>query len=115
MQYKGYAGVVEYDDEARIFHGEVVSTRAVITFQGTSVKEIEREFRTSVDVYLEWCAKRGKEPEKPYSGKFMVRIGPDTHRKIAVAAARSHKTMNGWVHAVLEHAADGGTPSPKEA
>lgn len=106
MQYKGYAGVVAYDDEAKLFHGEVVSTRAVITFQGTSVREIEREFRGSVDAYLEWCAERGKAPEKPYSGKFMVRVGPDTHRKIAVAAARSRKTMNGWVQEVLAKAAD---------
>lgn len=106
MKYKGYAGVVAYDDEAKLFHGEVVSTRSVITFQGTSVQEIEREFRVSVDSYLDWCAERGKQPEKPYSGKFMVRIGPDAHRKIAIAAARSRKTMNGWVQEVLENAAD---------
>ena len=69
MQYKGYYGVVQYDDEAKIFHGEVINTRIVITFQGTTVDEIENAFRDSVDDYLDWCQERNKEPEKPFSGK----------------------------------------------
>lgn len=97
MEYKGYAAAVEYDDEAKIFHGEVANTRATITFQGTSVKELEREFRRSVDDYLEWCAERQTEPEKPYSGSFTVRLTPDLHRAAAVAAAREHKSLNAWV------------------
>ena len=105
LEYKGYIGVVEFDNEARLFHGTVANTKTVITFQGTSVAELEREFRTSVDVYLAWCAKRGKEPEKPFSGKFMVRVPIETHRAIAVAAARAHKSMNAWVREALETAA----------
>lgn len=105
MQYKGFTGVVEYDDDARIFHGEVINTRAVITFQGKSVDEIEREFRKSIDIYLNWCAARGKEPEKPFSGNFVVRVSPEIHRKIAVAAAIADKSMNTWVKETLENAA----------
>ena len=63
MTYKGFVGVVEYDDEARIFSGEVINTRTVITFQGTSVDEVENEFHASVDDYLEWCKEDGIEPE----------------------------------------------------
>ena len=37
MEYKGYVGKVEFDDDAEIFHGEVLDTRDVITFQGKSV------------------------------------------------------------------------------
>lgn len=74
MNYKGYIGNVEYDDEAKIFAGTVINTKTVITFQGTSVDEIEKEFKASVDDYLEWCAQDGIEPEKPYSGKFNVRF-----------------------------------------
>ncbi len=70
MTYKGFFGVVEYDDDAPIFSGEVINTRTVITFQGTTVDEVENEFHASVDDYLEWCKKDGIEPEKPYSGKF---------------------------------------------
>ena len=85
MNYKGYVGVVEYDDEAKIFSGEVINTRTVITFQGTTVDELENEFHASVDDYLEWCKEDGIEPEKPYSGKFNVRISPLFHSQIAVA------------------------------
>ena len=59
MTYKGFVGVVEYDDEARIFSGEVINTRTVITFQGTTVDEVENEFHASVDDYLEWCKEDG--------------------------------------------------------
>ena len=66
MNYKGFIGVVEYDENARIFSGEVINTRTVITFQGTTVDEIEQEFHASVDDYLEWCKEDGVEPEKGY-------------------------------------------------
>lgn len=66
MEYKGYIRHVEFDDESEIFHGEVISTLDVITFQGKSVSEIKTEFRNSVDVYLDFCKKHGKEPDKPF-------------------------------------------------
>ena len=62
MDYKGYVGRVEYDDEAGIFHGEVINTRDVITFQGETVEELRKAFRDSVDDYLAFCAERGEEP-----------------------------------------------------
>ena len=76
MDYKGYVGMVEFDDEADIFHGQVVNLRDVITFQGRSVDELRHAFEESVDDYLAWCAKRGKTPDKPFSGKFVVRLDP---------------------------------------
>ena len=63
MEYKGYVGKVEFDDEASIFHGEVINTRDVITFQGTSVAELEQGFRDSVDDYLAFCSDRGEAPD----------------------------------------------------
>ncbi len=65
MEYKGYEAKAEFDDEAGILHGEIINTRAVITFQATSTDQLRREMEASVDDYLEWCAERGKEPEKP--------------------------------------------------
>lgn len=55
MNYKGYIGAVEFDAEARIFHGEVINTRDVITFQGRTVEELEQALRDSVDDYIAWC------------------------------------------------------------
>ena len=77
MEYKGYFGIVEYDAEAKLFHGEVINTQDVITFQGTSVVEIEEAFRESVEDYLGWCEEDGVEPEKPYSGRFNLHLPPE--------------------------------------
>ena len=65
MKFKGYNAAVEFDNEAGNFHGEVALVRDVITFQGTSVDELRQAFRDSIDGYLEWCAERGEEAEKP--------------------------------------------------
>ena len=105
MKYKGYYGVVEYDDEAKTFHGEVVNTRTVITFQGTTVNEIEQAFRDSVDDYLDWCRERGKEPEKPFSGKFVLRIAPELHRQLNLKAKLNHTSLNSFIVKALENAA----------
>ena len=102
MNYKGYIGNVEYDDEAKIFAGTVINTRTVITFQGTSVEEIEREFHNSVDDYLEWCRQDNVEPEKPYSGKFNVRFVPELHRRAALAAKKLNMSLNGFVEKSVE-------------
>lgn len=67
LKYKGYSGHVEYDDEAGIFHGEVLDLKDAVTFQGTSVDEVEQAFRDSIDDYVEFCQERGEEPDKPFS------------------------------------------------
>lgn len=97
MEHKGYHATVEYDPDADIFHGEVVNTRAVLTFQGRSVDELKAAMQDTVDDYLAWCAERGKEPEKPYSGKFLVRVSPELHRRLSIEAARIGKSLNALV------------------
>jgi predicted HicB family RNase H-like nuclease len=97
MEYKGYIGKVEFDDEADIFHGEVINTRDVITFQGGGVAELKRAFKDSVDDYLAFCAERGEEPDKPFSGQFVTRLPPELHRKVNLAASIAGKSLNAWV------------------
>jgi len=104
MEYKGYIGKVEFDSEAEIFHGEVINIRDVITFEGSSVEELNQAFRDSVDDYLEFCTLRGEEPEKPFSGKFVIRLSPELHRKAFIKARLSDKSLNSWVSEVLEKA-----------
>ena len=82
MEYKGFIGKVEFDDDAGLFHGEVVNTRDVITFQGKSVSELKKSLKESVDDYLAFCAQRGEEPDKPFSGQFVTRIPPELHRRL---------------------------------
>ena len=64
MEYKEYRGEVTFDDEAKIFHGEVIGLDDVITFQGKNLEEVDQAFRDSVDTYVTWCEERGEEPEK---------------------------------------------------
>lgn len=101
MTYKGYDGVVSFDDEAELFHGEIVGLRDVVTFQGTSVEELRRAFEESVDDYLDFCASRGEEPDKVYSGKFMLRIDPSLHRRLAALSSQKGMSLNRWVEEYL--------------
>jgi predicted HicB family RNase H-like nuclease len=102
MKYKGYIGVVNYDDEAEIFHGEVINTRDVITFQGTCVEEIKQALIDSVDDYLEFCKERGEKPDKPFSGKIMIRIPPEVHQQAYVKARESGISLNQWFEQAIE-------------
>jgi predicted HicB family RNase H-like nuclease len=80
-----------------VFHGEVAHTRDVITFEGQTVEELETAFRESIDDYLDWCAERGKTPDKPYSGQFVLRISPPLHRRLAEEASQEGKSLNTFV------------------
>lgn len=97
MKYKGYCGSVRFDDEADIFHGEVTGLRDVITFQGRTVDEVKTAFRESVDDYLEFCASRGEEPDKPYSGRFLLRVDPELHRKLVELSTDEGESLNNWI------------------
>jgi predicted HicB family RNase H-like nuclease len=96
LKYKGYIGDVEYDSDGKIFTGEVIGLRTVLTFQGRTTDEIEESFRQTIDLYLNMCAEDGVSPEKPYSGRFNIRLSPELHREIALRAATERKSINEW-------------------
>ena len=102
MEYKGYVGTVQFDEDAEIFHGEVINLRDVITFQADSVEGLKKEFQESVEDYLEFCRERGEEPEKPFSGKLTLRLQPELHRKIYIKSKQENKSLNNWITETLE-------------
>ncbi|MFN3234714.1 MAG: type II toxin-antitoxin system HicB family antitoxin [Gammaproteobacteria bacterium] len=104
LKYKGYIGYASFDDEADIFHGEVVNTRDVITFQGTTVNALKKAFKDSINDYIAFCAARGETPERPFSGKFNVRLSPELHQAIFIAAKKTGKSLNSWVFDALSQA-----------
>ena len=104
MEHRGYRGVVSFDDEAEVLFGEVIGTRDMITFEGESVEEVQVAFRDSVDGYLEFCEERGREPDKPFSGKIPLRISPDLHRAATEAARASGKSLNAWLTETVSEA-----------
>jgi predicted HicB family RNase H-like nuclease len=105
MTHDGYVARIELDEEASLFHGAVINTRDVLTFQGRTLDELKAAFADTIDDYIEWCGERGKQPERPYSGNFTVRLSPELHRRIATAAAREGKSVNAFVAETLERVA----------
>ena len=89
MEYKGYTGTIEPDEESGVLFGRVIGLRDVITFQGDTVPELIKAFQDSVDDYLAFCAERNESPEKTYSGQFVLRLNPELHRELARLARRS--------------------------
>jgi len=106
ITYKGYTGKIEVDIESAILHGRILDISDVITFQGQTIEEASQDFRDGVDDYLEFCAERGKEPDKPYSGKLPFRTSPDHHRLIHLAATKMNKSINAWMDEVLTKSAE---------
>ena len=104
MEYKGYIGTVQFDEDAEIFHGEVINLKDVITFQADSVEGLKREFHESVDDYLDFCAERNEAPEKPFSGKLTLRLQPELHRRLHIRAKRDQKSLNNWITEALDRA-----------
>lgn len=102
MHYKGYEAVIEFDENADTFHGEIVNLRDVVTFQGSSASDLKKAFAESVEDYLDFCRERGEEPEKPFSGQFVVRTEPVLHKAISSAARRAGISLNKWVVTTLE-------------
>ena len=101
MTYKGYIGTVEYSEEDDCLFGRIAGIRDIISYEGESVAEIRKAFEEAVDDYLKHCETTGKEPNKPYSGKFVLRIDPALHAKIAAKAMASGKSLNQYAADLL--------------
>ena len=106
MEYKGYRAAVTFDDEADAFHGEVVDTRDVIVFEGASVAQLRKEFKFSIDDYLEACAERRRTPDKPFSVRIRLRISPEVLMAAAIAARMQGKSLNAWIAEAVEEAVE---------
>ena len=104
MEYKGYIAHVKFDDEASIFHGEVINIRDVITFQGQSVSELHKAFQESVEDYLNFCAERYEEPDAPFSGRLFVQLPPEQYRKVIFAAEKVGKGVDSWITDIITQA-----------
>lgn len=107
MTYKGYAARIEYSEEDGCFVGHLVGIRSIVGFDGKSVAELRKQFRVAVDHYLEASAKLGQAPEKPFSGRMMLRVPPSLHARASAAAEVQGVSLNQWAARALERAAEG--------
>jgi predicted HicB family RNase H-like nuclease len=102
LTYKGYTAKIEFDQDDNILFGNIIDIRDTVGFHGESVNELKDAFHEAVDFYLESCKKAGREANKPFSGKFVIRVDSSLHNEIAVAAINAGKSLNKWVADTLE-------------
>ena len=105
MMHRGYAAKVEYSEEDGCFVGHIVGIRAVVGFDGASVAQLRKAFHQAVDHYIAVCEERGEVPEKPYSGRVMLRLPPEVHARASAAAQVQGLSFNQWAAQVLDTAA----------
>ncbi len=105
LTYKGYMARIEFDAEDEIFVGRLAGINDVVGFHGSSVEELKEAFHEAVEDYVGACAKAGKPPEKPFSGRMMFRVPPEVHAQAALAAQLSGKSLNQWAEDALREAA----------
>ncbi len=108
MTYKSYTARVEYDERDNIFVGRLLGIRNIISFHGETVAELRAEFELAVNDYLADCKQQGVSPEKPASGKLLLRVPPEVHGRALIAAQAAGKSLNQWATEALQHAAQPG-------
>jgi len=102
MKLDGYHARIEYDEETDQFRGEIIGLSGGADFYGSSPDELRREFRKSLDVFLQVCKEQGIEPRRHYSGKFNLRIPPELHEKLAMSAEAQGKSLNSLAQEALQ-------------
>lgn len=104
MLYRGYSARIEFDEADRIFVGHLAGIRDIVGFHGSSVDELEAAFHDAVEGYLEHCAKQGLAPNKPFSGRLLLRLPPEVHAQASLAAQMAGVSLNQWAANMLEQA-----------
>jgi predicted HicB family RNase H-like nuclease len=104
MTYKGYAARIEFSEADDCFVGHITGIRDVVGFHGDSVSELRTAFAEAVDDYLETCARLGRSPQKPYSGRVLLRIDPALHAQAAALAEAQGQSLNAWTQDLLRKA-----------
>jgi predicted HicB family RNase H-like nuclease len=94
MTVDGYHAKIEYDEEIDLFRGDILGLNGGADFYGKNPKELRVEFKKSLQVFLEVCAEKGIEPRRHFSGKFNLRISPELHEQLAIAAQAEGKSIN---------------------
>lgn len=108
MSHKGYAARVEFDERDNLFVGRILGIRSIISFHGETVGELRAEFEKAVEDYVGECKALGLKPEKPASGKLLLRVPPEVHGRAMVVAQAAGKSLNQWATEVLQSAVQSG-------
>jgi predicted HicB family RNase H-like nuclease len=104
MTYRGYTARVEFDERDELFVGRLLGLRSIISFQGDSVRALKKALEVAVDDYLAECEAEGVTPERPASGKLLLRVPPEVHGGAMVAAQAAGQSLNQWAGEALAKA-----------
>jgi len=105
MTIDGVKAVITYDSDIDMFRGEFLGLNGGADFYAKDAEGLRREGAISLKVFLEACQEDGVEPFKSYSGKFVLRIPPEDHAAISIAASAAGKSLNQWAVDTLRQAA----------
>ena len=105
MKYRGYTARIDFDSQVGVFAGRVLGMSESIIFHGASVDELRADFEFAVDHYLAECERGGQKPERPASGKLLLRLPEDVHAAAFIAAATAGKSLNQWLADIVAEAA----------
>ena len=97
LEYKGYIGSIEYSPDDSLLYGKVLGINGLISYQGATGSDLEKDFHEAIDIYLADCKSNGSEPEKPFKGSFNVRVSPSLHQKAALLAKEAKVSLNNFV------------------
>lgn len=104
LSYKEYFGSIHYNQEDHIFYGKIEFIRALVSYEGKDADTLEAAFAESVEDYYASCVEQGTTPEKPFKGSFNVRIAPELHERVAIAASQHGISLNRYVAEALSQA-----------
>lgn len=102
MIVEGFSAKIDYDAETDLFRGEILGLNGGADFYGANPTELRHEFKKSLDAFLQVCQEKGIEPKRQYSGKFNLRISPELHEKLALAAQARGRSLNSLVQEELQ-------------
>lgn len=103
IEYKDYIGTVNYSSDDKCFYGKIATIDDLITFQADNVKDLEQEFKNSVDDYIKTCKEIGRNPQKTYKGSFNLRIDANLHKKIHNLALKENLSINAFIGKTLRN------------
>ena len=97
LKYKKYIGSIEYSEEDNLLYGSVLGIHSLISYEGTTIKELIKDFQGAVDDYLLMCEEDGTAPEIAYKGSLSVRLGEKLHEETAVYSYANHQSINAYI------------------
>lgn len=109
LEYKGFAGTVEFSADDEVFFGKISGIRDAITFEADSVVKLKKAFHEAVDDYIQTCAEQKKDPDKEFKGSFNVRVKPKIHRLAVLKSSAMKISLNQFVERALEKEVLGST------